>query len=417
MTLPQGGARPAPAQYRRYWLPDLLVLLALAIGSTTVFFVAPLDLSLGALFFDNTNEAAPFPGESYPLWQLFYWCAPVIAALLAGGGFAAIVWGSFQPGRGIVAVYGLFLVLSVVLGPGLVVNGILKDNWGRPRPRQIVEFGGEATHRPPLVITPSEDGKSFPCGHCSIGFVTSAFYFLLRRRRPGLAYIALGGSILLGLLMGWGRMAAGAHFFSDVLWAGYSTFAVNALLYYFILNVPGREDSMRTASQTSRSRAPAIFGYCLLGALLLSGVLLATPVSKELAYRVTTAEMAKGPETLDLVFSKADVTLELTGPGTLPFDATGTVRGFGLPLQILNERGEHEGNTIHYRFEHEGIFTELEPRVHVRVNATRLREVTLRVAEGDVRVIVPEPLTHRPILGIQAGKGTVHLPEPSAFGN
>ena len=41
------------------------------------------------------------------------------------------------PGRAAV-----FLVLSLLLGPGLLVNVILKDNWGRPRPGSVVEFGG-----------------------------------------------------------------------------------------------------------------------------------------------------------------------------------------------------------------------------------------------------------------------------------
>lgn len=32
---------------------------------------------------------------------------------------------------------GVFLLLSVLVGPELVVNVLLKDHWGRPRPREI----------------------------------------------------------------------------------------------------------------------------------------------------------------------------------------------------------------------------------------------------------------------------------------
>ena len=36
----------------------------------------------------------------------------------------------------------LFLTLSLLLGPGLLVNGILKPQWGRPRPIHVTQFGG-----------------------------------------------------------------------------------------------------------------------------------------------------------------------------------------------------------------------------------------------------------------------------------
>ncbi len=40
----------------------------------------------------------------------------------------------------------LYLLLALALGPGLVVNGILKDHWGG-RPREGVAFGGNKQFR------------------------------------------------------------------------------------------------------------------------------------------------------------------------------------------------------------------------------------------------------------------------------
>ena len=48
---------------------------------------------------------------------------------------------------------GSYVVGSIVLGPGIIVNGIFKSLWGRARPSQIVEFGGDKIYTPPLVIT------------------------------------------------------------------------------------------------------------------------------------------------------------------------------------------------------------------------------------------------------------------------
>ncbi len=35
-----------------------------------------------------------------------------------------------------------FLALLYILGPGVLVNLLFKEHWGRPRPVNIVEFGG-----------------------------------------------------------------------------------------------------------------------------------------------------------------------------------------------------------------------------------------------------------------------------------
>src|SRR5271156_4594628 len=37
----------------------------------------------------------------------------------------------------------LAMVLTLVIGAGLITNVILKGHWGRPRPKQVIEFGGD----------------------------------------------------------------------------------------------------------------------------------------------------------------------------------------------------------------------------------------------------------------------------------
>ena len=37
----------------------------------------------------------------------------------------------------------LFLMATLALGPGLLVNVLLKDHWGRPRPVDVTQFGGD----------------------------------------------------------------------------------------------------------------------------------------------------------------------------------------------------------------------------------------------------------------------------------
>ena len=40
------------------------------------------------------------------------------------------------------------VVLTMVIGIGLVINLGFKDHWGRPRPKQIQEFGGQQQFHP-----------------------------------------------------------------------------------------------------------------------------------------------------------------------------------------------------------------------------------------------------------------------------
>jgi len=111
------------------------------------------------------------------------------------------------------------LVLAIfTLGPGLLVNGLLKTFWGRVRPRNIVEFGGKHD------FTAWWDPIGACIKNCSFvsGEASSAFALLaLAALVPApLRYAAIGVALIYGVLVGFIRIAVGAHFLSDVLFAG-----------------------------------------------------------------------------------------------------------------------------------------------------------------------------------------------------
>lgn len=115
----------------------------------------------------------------------------------------------------------LLIVLTMVIGSGLITHFLLKDHWGRPRPKQVIEFGGQQSFRPyysPNFFNQPEPSKSFVCGHCSMGFYFFAFVFIGKKlHNKKLFYGALLTAIVWGSLLGYVRMAQGGHFFSDVL--------------------------------------------------------------------------------------------------------------------------------------------------------------------------------------------------------
>lgn len=125
----------------------------------------------------------------------------------------------------------IFFAACLTLGPGLVTNVIFKDQWGRARPHQVVEFGGAHAFTPPLLPSNQCDRNcSFVSGEASSMFmIFFAAAFVFRRRARALFMAGIAAGTLTGLI----RMAQGAHFLSDVIFAGVlmalTAAAVNAL--------------------------------------------------------------------------------------------------------------------------------------------------------------------------------------------
>jgi lipid A 4'-phosphatase len=123
-----------------------------------------------------------------------------------------------------------FLLLVLLLGPGLLVNGVFKSEWGRARPHQVEDFGGTKHFSPALVMTDQcERNCSFVSGHASMGFFLIALAWVLRDRRW------LWAGIALGALVGLGRMAQGGHFLSDVVFAFWSVYLTALLCARWLL--------------------------------------------------------------------------------------------------------------------------------------------------------------------------------------
>ena len=192
-----------------------------------------LDLTVARFFYD------PFDGfvhKSHPLARFVFDLVPwvsrtVIAGLLV---FLLLAW-SWKHREHFFLTHrkaALYLLLVALLGPLLLVNAVLKDNWGRARPHQITEFGGQQQFTRAGVPTDQcVKNCSFVSGHASTGFffLAPAFVFATRRR----LWLAIGtGS---GLLIGLVRMIQGGHFLSDVIFSGVvvylSAWLLHALMY------------------------------------------------------------------------------------------------------------------------------------------------------------------------------------------
>ena len=122
------------------------------------------------------------------------------------------------------------------LAPGLLVNVALKDHWGRPRPIDVTQFGGDQH------FVPWWDPRGDCPGNCSFvsGDVAGAFWTLAPAALapPQWRALAYGAALALGAGMSALRMMAGGHFFTDVVFAGVFTFLIIWIVHFLIYRWP-----------------------------------------------------------------------------------------------------------------------------------------------------------------------------------
>lgn len=219
---------------------------ATGIAAAVVFVAVPdIDLIAATAFYIGGGAFAGGQAILVPLVRGVFLWAYVAAAVLAVVGISLSIvrrsnWGGLCPAR------WLFVVLCLSIGPGVVANEIFKDNWGRARPRQITEFGGDKPFTPALVQAQNcERNCSFVSGEASSIFVLFFAAGALFRRR---ALVMIGSGVILGSLAGLMRMAQGAHFLSDVVFAGvFMALTVVGLFLLFEARTEGGAARLRSA--------------------------------------------------------------------------------------------------------------------------------------------------------------------------
>jgi lipid A 4'-phosphatase len=373
----------------REWLAEGLLLAALAILVTILFALTRLDIA-AARIFHYPGAADAWPLAKQLPWSALYQAAPWITAALVATGLIALLAGTVR-GRADWTRHAAFLLLCVVIGPGLLVNAVFKDHWERPRPRDIVELGGPLHYRS-APLPGGDGGASFPCGHCSVGFLIGAGWWVWRRRRPALARVALGTGIVTGFALGLGRMAAGGHFLSDVVWSAILALGVAHLLYHHVLRIPhlAARESAAGEAAGARSRGSRWLSIvAVLGGSAVLAALFAAPHGAQLATTVQLASLPSAPRTFAVEARTANVRIVLVDSADGQLSIDGELHGFGLPTSRLDARLEFEPQpspTLRYRIHQYGWLTDLDGSAAIRLPARGLDCIVVRVMRGNVTV-------------------------------
>jgi membrane-associated PAP2 superfamily phosphatase len=203
----------------------LLIALLIGAGVGLAFgFYPQLDLAVSALFFDQPTRSFTAANTLTALWWRHAFTYMIW--LMAAPAFIAVGLKLVLPRRRMI-IPGratLLLIATLALGPGLVANVILKDYWGRPRPFEVTRFNGSETFVPWWDPRGNCDKNcSFVAGEGAGSFWTLAPAALMP---PAWRPLAYGAALTFGIVVSGLRLAFGAHFFSDAVFAGLFTFLI-----------------------------------------------------------------------------------------------------------------------------------------------------------------------------------------------
>jgi len=237
--------------------------LALIVGviAGLVFAIDPsLDLRISALFYGP--QAQPLTGSedvAINVLRIFNLVLVIIVVGLAGAALIVRMASNTVP-RLVPARAACLVLLVYVAGPALMANAIFKENWSRPRPGHVVEFGGKHDFRPwwdPRGTC--QQNCSFVSGEASSAFAVLALAVI---SPIGWRYRAIGAALIYGTLVGAIRVMVGGHFTSDVIFAGVFTalivWAMHGLIYRWQTRVDELEAERRINAFATEVRARII---------------------------------------------------------------------------------------------------------------------------------------------------------------
>ncbi len=342
---------------------EIIILCLLLLAITAIFYFVDLDITLENRFYNQSDGW--FRANDVP-WKQIRDYSNLPALLLSVFALVGLIlsfnFRRYAPYR---KIY-LYLVALMLIGPGLIVNLVLKENFGRPRPRSITEFNGKYQYENPLAYDASSPGKSFPCGHASMGFYFFGIYILFRNSRKFLAALGLSLGLVWGGLIGYARMLQGGHFFSDVIWSAALIYLLALWLFHLFRFPPSLTVIPRELSSGKKKIWTAVISIVIV--FLILAVLLATPRSRKQGIKIEDFDLAQSAELqIDLQFLKGDLEIIQSDELFIQWE----FQGFGFPKSTIRYELEKSRQDslyiIDFRQYTFGYFTELQQNIVLHI--------------------------------------------------
>lgn len=215
--------------------PGVAVLIGISLISLFFLTFPGVDLWASGLFY--------IPGEGFwaktdPVFIRLRELGPFLVKLIAAACLIVLLFKLIVPARKalIDLRWPLYALSTLIVGPGLVVNGIFKNNWGRPRPLTVEQFGGEFPYVPVWEVT---DFCARNCSFVSGEGSASAWLLSLAVLAPAAWRRAvLIPALILMVALSLNRVAFGGHFLSDTLLSWGMIFLIMRVGYWLFFVRP-----------------------------------------------------------------------------------------------------------------------------------------------------------------------------------
>lgn len=215
-------------------------MIALMLATLIVFQLAPgLDIAVSRAFFDLSDclpeaidiaACGHFATGADPAMKVLRQTLQMLPAIAA---LVVLIWWGYRhfrrrdlDRRAIVEFCVAFAAL--LIAPLIIVNGILKEFWGRPRPHMVDFFGGNVPFVQAGKISDyCQTNCSFISGEAAGAFWLVCLVPLVQKEDRLVAFLVLFTIAVAASLL---RVAFGGHFLSDVMLGGMMTVTVFSLL-------------------------------------------------------------------------------------------------------------------------------------------------------------------------------------------
>ncbi|MBU4460177.1 MAG: hypothetical protein KJ579_06385, partial [Verrucomicrobia bacterium] len=165
-------------------------------------------------------------------------------------------------------------------------------------------------------------------------------------------------------------------------------FAANLVVYYFILNLPGRAHAVAAAPRLARGPILA-WGALAMGVAVASAF--ATPYYGDINSSWTFDQDTPPGCAMEFHLPAGDVKLLIDGSDRV--QVTGRMEGFGMASSRLRRgwipSGGPEIPHLNFWAEPDGYFTELAVQMTVQIPAHRLASLHVEIPGGQLRVVAP----------------------------
>ncbi len=334
---------------------------------TLLFRLTDLDLIISDFWFQlNNNDWA---STDHSIWGWFYTYGTAPGTLLLLISFVFIAYTLLIDHNKLTRIKAIAVILAVLIGPGIIVHGILKPGFGRPRPYDIVRYGGSDQFL--KVLQFGVEGSSFPSGHASAGFVFTILFYVFYCNRKKLAWFCLAGSLFLGALLSLARIAQGGHFASDVFWSFAITQVVNCILY-FVLVFPMEHQFIaqkRTSRTISQQKQFSFYVLSLtLSAVFIFSYLLNFSITRHFSFSKPISSQTKFLK-INCILPDERIILYHGGNGSVGIDFLVLANGFSWSefRPVVEKETKEDLVTVNIRIEKSGMTRDYNGRIKIFV--------------------------------------------------